>query len=82
MIQDKIKNFLDEATDADLKKLEMMLKSHDWFFDFTEDPRVWRKGRAERDTIRNMVVSLRSKGLSKEVEALWKKHAPKQFQGK
>lgn len=34
-----------------VKEYLQLLKSHDWYFEMSGDPRVWRKGQSERDRI-------------------------------
>ena len=36
----------------DLNTLEKLLKTHDWYYEYSDDHRVWQRGRDERDEIR------------------------------
>ena len=59
--------------------LEKLLKSHDWYFDYSDDYSVWKKGMAERSAINQEQKRLVSNGLAseEEVQELTKKYAPK-----
>ena len=35
----------------DLTKLEALLRSHDWFYDYSDDHSVWSRGQRENDAI-------------------------------
>ena len=60
------------------------LESHDWFFNFSDDGSVWRKGRGQRETIQWMCKQLISSKVmtSSEVSELWNKFAPNSFLSK
>lgn len=62
-----------------LEILEKLLKSHDWYFDYTEDFSVWKKGMAQRDAINQEQKRLINNGLAteEEVQKLIEKYAPK-----
>ena len=59
--------------------LEKLLKSHDWYFDYSDDYSVWKKGMAQRDAINQEQKRLISNGLAtvEEVQELTQKYAPK-----
>ena len=59
--------------------LEKLLKSHDWYFDYSDDYSVWKKGMAQRDAINQEQKRLISNGLAtvEEVQELTNKYAPK-----
>lgn len=51
-----------------------LLKKHDWTYDYSEDQRVWVKGKGEK----TLLV-----GLQKELDkdgVLWNSHAPAGYQ--
>ena len=62
-----------------LINLERLLQSHDWYFDYTEDFSVWKKGMAQRDAINQEQKRLINNGLAteEEVQKLIEKYAPK-----
>ena len=62
-----------------LFNLEQLLQSHDWYFDYTEDFSVWKKGMAQRDAINQEQKRLIDNGLAteKEVQKLTDRYYPK-----
>jgi hypothetical protein len=76
----KLKTILLEATENPmLKELEQRLKSHDWWYPYSDDHRYWKRGGQEMDAIRKLVAQINEAGLEKEAEAIWKKTAPADF---
>ena len=59
--------------------LEKLLKSHDWYFDYSDDYSVWKKGMAERAAINTEQKRLIDSVLAtvEEVQELTQKYAPK-----
>lgn len=59
--------------------LEKLLQAHDWYFDYSDDYSVWKKGMAERSAINMEQKRLVNDGLAtvEEVQELAKKYAPK-----
>ena len=62
-----------------LINLERLLQFHDWYFDYSDDYSVWKKGMAQRDAINQEQKRLISNGLAtvEEVQELTHKYAPK-----
>jgi len=62
-----------------LINLERLLQFHDWYFDYSDDHSVWKKGMAQRDAINQEQKRLISNGLAtvEEVQELTQKYAPK-----
>ena len=62
-----------------LINLERLLQFHDWYFDYSDDYSVWKKGMAQRDAINQEQKRLISNGLAtvEEVQELTQKYAPK-----
>ena len=62
-----------------LAVLEKLLKAHDWSYEFSDDHRVWQRGREERNAINQEQKRLISNGLAteEEVQELTHKYAPK-----
>ena len=62
-----------------LNDLDRFLRSHDWYFDYSDDYSVWKKGMAERDAINTEQKRLIDSGLAtvEEVQELTQKYAPK-----
>ena len=59
--------------------LEKLLQAHDWYFDYSDDYSVWKKGMTERSAINMEQKRLVNDGLAtvEEVQELAKKYAPK-----
>jgi len=62
-----------------LNNLDRFLRSHDWYFDYSDDYSVWKKGMAERAAINTEQKRLIDSGLAtvEEVQELTQKYAPK-----
>ena len=62
-----------------LATLEKLLRSHDWYYDYSDDYSAWKKGKAERDAINQEQKRLINSGLAtvEEVQELIQKYAPK-----
>jgi hypothetical protein len=55
-----------------MKELEELLKSHDWYFEYSDDHKVWRRGKNQLNAIRRKVKDVGSKGLE-----MYNKYKPK-----
>ena len=68
-IEQKLENFINA------------LRSHDWFYNYSDDHSVWCRGRDERDslmaTAKSMVRTFQAN--AEEVASLWNEHAPSRF---
>ena len=64
--------YLREDTAPDLNRLDQMLKDHDWYFSYSDDFRVWKKGEEEHKKIMDMV-----KKLGKDGKKLYNKYIKK-----
>ena len=63
-----------------LSKFTNALRSHDWFFDFSDDHSVWTRGRNEKESLVAMAKKLVADGMdSIEVANLWNEFAPSRF---
>jgi hypothetical protein len=62
-----------------LAVLEKLLRTHDWYYDYSDDYSAWKRGKAERDIINQEQKRLVSDGLAtvEEVQELVQKYAPK-----
>lgn len=59
-----------------LSDLEKRLKSHDWWYAYSDDNRKYTNGRANWFEITKMIRVMKG---NKEVEKLWNKYVPKDF---
>ena len=60
----------------DLEYLENLLSKHDWYYEYSDDHRVWRKGRDEAEEIRRQTDICCGLGLSEEAEIIKEKYRP------
>ena len=65
---------LDADIKEELKKLESMLKTHDKYYDFSEDERIYADGEREWVEISKISNDLKIAGYSEEVKALFDKY--------
>lgn len=65
------------AQETTLEKFEAMVKAHDLTFEYTEDYRVWCKGRAEKNAIRRLAEEL----PHEDVERIWNANVDKIIKG-
>jgi len=58
--------------------LEKLLQTHDWYFDYSDDHSVWKKGMTERSAINQEQKRLVELGLAttEEVQELTQKYVP------
>lgn len=57
-----------------LFSLEIMLKQHDKYYDYSDDHSVWRKGNEEWKNIRSLSEQLKIAGYAEEVQQLFSKY--------
>lgn len=57
-----------------LQQLESQLKGHDWFYQYADDPRAYRRGSEERQEILQTVRDLHAQGLGPEADELFNKY--------
>ena len=50
-----------------------MLKSHDWFYDYSDDHSVWVRGKAQRGAI------LEARKILDPDYIIWNQHCPKDY---
>ena len=59
-----------------LQTLEELLKSHDWFYQYSDDFSVYERGDRESNTINKVISALIDAGFGKEADDLYDKHLP------
>ena len=75
MINTKDTKLTQEASvDQRLETLESLCQSHDWYYAYSDDHRVWKKGTLERDTIALHSALLREQGLGDAVDKIIAKY--------
>jgi len=63
----------------DLTTLESLLKSHDWYYQYSDDHSVWQRGRDQADEIRRQKDICCGLGLDSIANELYNKYKPKNF---
>jgi hypothetical protein len=59
-----------------LSDLENRLKSHDWWYAYSDDSRKYNRGESNWSEITKMIKGMKG---DKDAEKLWNKYAPKDF---
>ena len=77
--------FVNKAAPAEtgLSKYLDLIHNHDWFHHFSDDPRAWRQGQAEKADLKSLYSTLTPDEKQKAMDAFIDKylqiHDPKQF---
>ena len=58
-------------------KLEEQLKSHDWFFEYSDDHRYWGAGLKERLEIADTMKEMKEAGHGDLAQTMFDKYKPK-----
>ncbi len=58
----------------DLTTLESLLKTHDWYYQYSDDHRVWTKGRERADEIQRQLSICCGLGLDAIAQELYNKY--------
>jgi hypothetical protein len=64
---------------AEEEALRTELKRHDWYYDYSDDGGVWRRGKAHRTQIDSMFAAFKARVGHGRAHALWNECAPKDF---
>jgi hypothetical protein len=67
---------IDSLTENSLSDLEKKLKSHDWWYAYSDDNRKYKSGETNWFEITKMIKGMKG---NKEAEKLWNKYSPKDF---
>jgi len=60
----------------ELNTLEELLKNHDWFYQYSDDYRVYSSGQKTWSTINTVIKALKDAGFGEETDALYNKYLP------
>jgi len=72
----KFQDFISEASNEQMwKEYEQRLKKHDWYYEYSDDFRVWEAGSRSYDELERMRKKL-MKIDSKRATELWDKYSP------
>ena len=58
----------------ELQQLEQLLKAHDWFYQYSEDPSKYRRGSEQRQKILQMVRDLHQQDFGTEADELYNQY--------
>lgn len=81
-VRHRLSGLMEEISENPIKQdLEKELAQHDWFYNWSDDHRVWQAGNRHDQYIRDLIKGgLRTGELSRQdVEELWNKYAPAEF---
>lgn len=59
-----------------LEDLEVMLKRHDWYSEYSDDYRSWKAGWEDSLRIKAMINELSERGMGEQAQALYDKYKP------
>jgi hypothetical protein len=59
-----------------LEELEDKCKAHDWYYEYSDDYSVWKKGQAKAVEIRSIVSKLERLGARTSAMEILAKYAP------
>lgn len=64
----------------DLKEmLVKALKGHDWYYSYSDDHRVWDRGRQASERIGSLMEQYTAEAGARAAAELWNSHCPKGF---
>lgn len=59
-----------------LEQLTSLCEKHDWFFSFSDDHQVWKKGCAESDRIKEVMFGLQQQGMGQQAKQIYNNWRP------
>lgn len=68
-----------EVVPAEVVKLELMLRGHDWWFSQSDDPAVRSSGAQALARIEDQLRHCEARGLLEDVRKVWDRYAPKDY---
>lgn len=74
--KDTLRKMSESDATALLKQLGQELKSHDWNYQYSDDPKYYDRGSREWESIRNIISQINKMGLQTDGKAIWKQFAP------
>lgn len=60
-----------------LEELSRKCALHDWYYDYSDDHSVWKRGVASRDEILRLRTELINLGAKEQADEIFYKHCPK-----
>lgn len=68
-----------ETTKMTLGEFETMLKTHDWYFNYSDDSKWYNRGLEQRKAIDRALDNLKAQGLAEEAKDLFNNNSPDGF---
>lgn len=62
--------------DEILSALAQKLKAHDWYYTYSDDGTVYRRGEQEAKEIREIIAVAKEAGVGPEAQQLWEDYKP------
>jgi hypothetical protein len=56
------------------------LKTHDWYYQYSDDGNMYRRGKAEDDEIKSILKRIEFEYTEEYVKKIWNENVPKDFQ--
>ena len=66
-----------DRLDAETGRLRQLMQQHDWYYQYSDDYRIWQKGTRAQGIIDSLAKQLKKRGHVSEVESLYKKYDPR-----
>ena len=60
-----------DKLDAQIERLRQLMQRHDWFYQYSDEYRIWQAGNKSDGNIRSLASQLRKRGHDKEVSDLY-----------
>lgn len=60
-----------------LKEFSEACRTHDWYYDYSDDHRVWTRGKEERGNINRLYKILEDNGLKEKADEIKSEHCPR-----
>ena len=59
-----------------LDQLRDLCAAHDWYYSFSDDQKVWKKGVAQINLIRECMLALQEQGMGKQAKQIYENWKP------
>lgn len=59
-----------------LKEFSEACRTHDWYYDYSDDHRVWTRGKEQRGNINRLYKILEDNGLKEKADEIKAEHCP------
>ena len=59
-----------------LDQLKDLCAAHDWYYSFSDDQKVWKKGVAQINLIRECMLALQEQGMGKQAKQIYENWKP------